>query len=168
MTTTLEEMNRRIEIAEQFQRDARGTQGGLQITDIDEWRVIDDGQDRWICCIDGYDAAVEEIISDILEGDLRFDPEVNEYEVEWYTALCNAVASIHSNYGRSDLDAVADLATGIRNGDEKDALCRDLFDALGEDYDEWLAEWMRSAHPNGCSCGSPDCPEWIDSQEVKS
>ena len=21
-------------------------------------------------------------------------------------------------------------------------------------------------HPVGCSCGSPDCPEWIDSQEV--
>jgi len=21
-------------------------------------------------------------------------------------------------------------------------------------------------HPSGCSCGSPECPEWVDSQEL--
>ena len=138
MTVTIDEIQIRLEIAERVQRDARGTKGGLQFTDVDEWRVIDDGQDRWLCCIDDYDMAVEEIISDILEGDLKFDPDVNEYDVEWYTALCNTCDCIHSKYGIRDLDAVSDLEVSGTSHDARTAVYRELFDALGEDYDEWI------------------------------
>ena len=161
MTTTLEEMNCRIEIAERVEREAlRGTQGGLRVSRIDDYIVIDDGTDRWVASTEDYDEAVEEVVSDILEGDLCLDSDVNEHDVEWYTALCNACDYIHSNCGRSDLQAVAELEVAGKSHDAQQAVYRELFDALGETYD------VRSVHPNGCSCGSPDCPEWIDAQEV--
>ena len=151
MTTTLEEMNRRVEIAERVEREAlRGTQDGLCVTRIDDYTVIDDGYNRWLASTEGYDNAVEEVVSEILEGDLRYDSDVdNEYEVVWYTHLCNACDPIHKdrikiaerrNCGWNNLDAVAELEVSGESHEARQAVYRELFDALGEDYDEWVAE----------------------------
>ena len=139
MTTTINEMEGRIKIAERVEREAlRGTQGGLRVNRIDDYVIIDDGTDRWIAYTEDYNEAVEEVVSDILEGNLRYNLDINEHDVEWYTALCNTCDYIHSNCGWSDLQAVAELEVSGESHEAWQAVYRELFDAIGEDYDEWI------------------------------
>jgi hypothetical protein len=43
---------------------------------------------------------------------------------------------------------------------------RDCCDLAAKLFPFWFRVDVASQHPVGCSCGSPECPEWIDSQEV--
>lgn len=48
-----------------------------------------------------------------------------------------------------------------------ESVCDWVIDAAANGK-EWRAELARAVaadHPDGCSCGSPNCPQWLAAQE---
>jgi len=129
---------RRLEVAERFEQDATGErQGGLNLTVIEQYMVVDDGQDRWMILTENYDLAVETVVDEILTGDFEI-PADDDEEMQWYDRLCTTTHPdvIYSQCGGGTLRNVNDLQD---EGEDADTI-RELFDALGEDYDEFIAD----------------------------
>ena len=131
--THIQVVRLRLAVAERVSPELHGRkQDGLQLQRVDQYTVVDDGQDRWLIKTEHYSDAVESVVSYILDGDL-FLPDDPAEPVEWYNALCQESYEdcIYSRCGGGTLDDV--FALNVTEN-----VVRELFEALGEDYAEYL------------------------------
>lgn len=143
--TTIEDARIRLEAAEQIQEELAGNRphNSLQIHFVGDYVVVDDGTlictnhaCRWLCTRWDWDYECEQLISRVLEGELKPDPGYHGHPadaIEWYNELCGSCDDIYCTLSNRDLQTVADL-------DEDEEIIRELFDLLYADYDEWLEE----------------------------
>lgn len=67
--------------------------------------------------------------------------------------------------GLIDATQSTDWDSNDENDDDVGRPVRDVY-SLDESLDQWrIRVTFAQEHPEGCSCGSPDCPEWQADQE---
>lgn len=92
------------EIATTLQSDYQGNvHGGLQLTEIDRYTIVDDGQDIWLALSTDFRNAVVKIIADAKSGKYD-DCEPDEVQHYAYIDLCRESKCIYSrSWGDTDL-----------------------------------------------------------------
>jgi hypothetical protein len=136
-TTTIDMARKRTEMAEVVADDLHGKrQGGLDLTYVGDYTVIDDGVDRWVSRTASMEEAIDEVVGAILDGgfDSLLD-DADELVADAYACLCRATDSIYSREDPdSDLSDIASL-------DVDAATRRGIVEALGieEEYEEYMA-----------------------------
>jgi hypothetical protein len=72
--------------------------------------------------------------------------------VEWTGSVWESPCNGQQHARRNDAMR-AELERYLRD-------CGEDTDAMEEEIEGYLSEISEHNHPVGCSCGSPDCPEW--------
>jgi hypothetical protein len=140
--TTIDLAMTRITNAEIIEADLNGlAQDGLTIETIDEYAIVDDGQDRWLICYENLEAGIAEIVGDVLDG--RYDHlagDVPELRYTAYTDLCSLTSCLYSRIGSpSNIKDVAELEVSA------DVLSQ-IAEALA--IEDELAEYQAAVEPN--------------------
>lgn len=142
MSERIDEMKSRIELAEAVESDLNGSsRDGLRLTDIGDYVIVDDGQDRWTAARENFDEALESVIESVLDGSINPDPDEGYQPA--YDKLCTACGCLYSNIGSPhDIDSLIDEM----ESDVIDMLA--IFEALGIEDDD-LPAMIRVVHAAG-------------------
>lgn len=159
MSAKIKEMRERLELANSVERDLGGAERrGLDLTDIGDYVIVDDGHDRWIALRDQFDEALEDVIESVLDGSMTPDPDENH---RWaYDSLWRKCGCLYSRIGSpSDIyDLVAELEC-------EDEMMLEIFDALALE-DEDLPAMIRVVHDAGSKFSGnnvvDEACDWID------
>jgi len=118
----------RLELARRIAKELKGkTQGGLTITNVADYIIVDDEQDRWIDSEDNFNESAEDFLNEVLGG--KYDRCEDYLDTDWYTDFCQANACIYSHTGMpSDID---DLIDAI-----EEEYIFEVFEALGIEDEE--------------------------------
>lgn len=139
MTTTYSDLELRIERARRVEADLHGKrEHGLSVWDVGDYRIIDDGQDRWVCLADDYDDAVLEIVGEILDGNHDSDNADDPHEgIEFdaYSMLCGDVNAIYSRTAQNDETSYQSLSEEVSDPDTLRKLVEEL--GIVEEFSAW-------------------------------
>lgn len=130
----LETAQANIKVAEEIHQDLSGAkrQGGLTLTVIGDYVVVDDEQDRWLTTVDDYRHSLDCVISSALAGRYKSDDDRSGMPVDMgdaYSDLCST-GCMYSNIGSGDYnDRLSDLLTELRESlsdAEVEKICEEL------------------------------------------